>query len=226
MGDLLDLEHTVLDNGLDQKGTVVGLLNGDGNTGREAGLRLLDVLLGGGLGILAAGLVLEVHLIGQGGVVKVLLFADVLDIGDGEADADSKQSYALVFIIGIERKEKAEWGCIIVLLGAELLGEDNLLVAGNILHLPLAVLNSILDGFQLLLKFRDLGRILVSQLILELGEKLDVNCKKKNPKSAQGHIQSPPPDKIGFRRTLSNISQCILPSDEGALKMLEVEKAA
>jgi hypothetical protein len=74
-----------------------------------------------------------------------------------------------------EREKRNE----IVLLGAELLGEDNLLFTSNILHLPLANLNSLLDGFQLLLKLRDFGRLLVSQLILELGEKLDVDCSKK-----------------------------------------------
>jgi hypothetical protein len=114
-----------------------------------------------------------------------------------------------------------------VLLSAELLGEDNLLLAGNILHLPLAMLNNIINGFLLLLKFGDLGRLLVSQLILELGEKVDIDCKKENPKSAQGHIQSPPSGlKSDFGGLFSNISQCVLPSDEGALKMLEVEKAA
>jgi hypothetical protein len=62
-------------------------------------------------------------------------------------------SHVLALIMSNERKKRNE----IVLLGAELLGEDNLLFTCNILHLPLANLNSLLNGFQLLLKLRDFG---------------------------------------------------------------------
>lgn len=70
------------------------------------------------------------------------------------------------------------------------------MVSRNILHLPLAVLNSLFDGFQLLLKFRDFGRILVLQLILELGEKLNVDCEKENLESAHDHIKNPLLEKL------------------------------
>lgn len=43
------------------------------------------------------------------------------------------------------------------------------------------MLNGLLNGFELFLKFRDFGRLLVLELILELGEKLDVDCKNKIP---------------------------------------------
>jgi hypothetical protein len=38
-------------------------------------------------------LVLEVQLIAEGGIVEFVLLADVLDVGDGEADADAKRSF-------------------------------------------------------------------------------------------------------------------------------------
>lgn len=115
---------------------------------------------------------------------------------------------------------------LIVLLISELLGKDNLLLASDILHLPLAVLNNFIDNFLLLRKFRNVRRLLVLQLILKLGKKLDVDCRKIIGKLDQGHIRGPRPDNTRFARTFSDTTQCHLPSDEGALKMLEVEKAA
>jgi hypothetical protein len=86
--DFLDLEHTVLDDGLDEESTVVGLLNGDVDTGREAGVGVVHFLVT----LLAF---LEIHLIGQRGVIEVFLLTDVLDVGDGEADADAERSNML-----------------------------------------------------------------------------------------------------------------------------------
>lgn len=82
MGNLLDLEDTVLDDGLDQESAVAGLLNGDIDAGGEAGLGLLE-LFG------ALVLVLEIQLVAEGGIVEFVLLADVLDVGDGEADANA-----------------------------------------------------------------------------------------------------------------------------------------
>ena len=86
MGNLFDLEDTVLNDGLDQEGAVAGLLDGDVNAGGEAGLGLFELLS-------SLVLVLEVQLIAEGGIVEFVLLADVLDVGDGEADADAKRSF-------------------------------------------------------------------------------------------------------------------------------------
>jgi hypothetical protein len=102
VGDLFDLEDTVLNDGLDEKSTVVGLLNSDVHAGREAGLGLLEFLSA----ILLAALViiLVVQVISQAGVIELLLLTDVLDVGDGKTDTDARRSNVLASIIENERK--------------------------------------------------------------------------------------------------------------------------
>lgn len=67
----------------------------------------------------------------------------------------------------------------ILLLVAELLGEDNLLLTLDILNLPFTGLDNFLDDFLLFLKFGDIGSLLVLQLILELSKKVDVTWREK-----------------------------------------------
>lgn len=67
----------------------------------------------------------------------------------------------------------------ILLLVAELLGEDNLLLTLDILNLPFTGLDNFLDDFLLFLKFGDIGSLLVLQLILELSKKVDVTWGEK-----------------------------------------------
>jgi hypothetical protein len=103
---LLDLEETILGNGLDQERTVAGLFDGDVDTSRKAGLHITvqivhfavsrsNAILGvlsnstGGTATLVSGLVaLEVHLIGESAVIEILLFAQVLKVGDREGESD------------------------------------------------------------------------------------------------------------------------------------------
>jgi hypothetical protein len=66
------------------------------------------------------------------------------------------------------------WELGVLLLVAKLLRENNLLLASNILHLPLAVLNNLINDLLLLVKFGNIGSLLVLQFILELREKVDV----------------------------------------------------
>lgn len=66
-----------------------------------------------------------------------------------------------------------------LLLVAELLGEDNLLLTLDILNLPFTGLDNFLDDFLLFLKFGDIGSLLVLQLILELSKKVDVTWGEK-----------------------------------------------
>ena len=168
MGNLLDLEDTVLNDGLDQEGAVAGLLDGDVNAGGEAGLGLLELLS-------TLVLVLEVQLIAEGGIVEFVLLADVLDVGDGEADADAKRSFVSALLSASRRRNVNESGVEeIVLLVAELLGQDNLLLTLNILNGPLAILDNSVDVLLLLLELGDVRRLLVLQLILKLGEKVDI----------------------------------------------------
>lgn len=61
-----------------------------------------------------------------------------------------------------------------LLLVAELLGENNLLLALNILHLPLASLDNLIDNLLLLGKFRNIGCLFVLELIFKLSEKVDI----------------------------------------------------
>lgn len=108
VGDLLDLEQTVLSDSLDQKGAGAGLLDGDVHASGEAGLQVavqvIQLAIGGSdavLGVLGhvtgAALVgrlvtgLEIHLV-EGGIVKVLLLGQVLKVGNGESEADPERN--------------------------------------------------------------------------------------------------------------------------------------
>lgn len=82
VGDFLDLENAVLDDGLNEEGAFGGLLNSDVDASGEARLGVLEILI-----VLLD--VLVIHIIAEGGLIEVFLFADVLDVGDGEADADA-----------------------------------------------------------------------------------------------------------------------------------------
>lgn len=102
--DLLDLEETILCDRLDQNGTVSGLLDGHVNARREARLEVtvqgVIFTIGGGDTVLsvlsnaAAGLVsglvttLILHLVVKGSVIKIVLFAQVLKVGNGESETD------------------------------------------------------------------------------------------------------------------------------------------
>jgi hypothetical protein len=74
----------------------------------------------------------------------------------------------------LKEKRKKDRGKDVLLLVAKLLGEDNLLLALNILHLPLAMLDNLIDNLLLLREFGNIGCLLVLQFIFELSEKVDV----------------------------------------------------
>lgn len=61
-------------------------------------------------------------------------------------------------------------------LVAELLGQNNLLLTGNILNLPLASLESVVDAGLLLLSILSTGSLLVLHLLIKLGKKLNISC--------------------------------------------------
>ena len=102
--DLLDLEETILCDRLDQNGTVSGLLDGHVNARREARLEVtvqgVIFTIGGSDTVLsvlsnaAAGLVsglvttLILRLIAKGSVIEIVLFAQVLKVGNGESETD------------------------------------------------------------------------------------------------------------------------------------------
>jgi hypothetical protein len=65
-------------------------------------------------------------------------------------------------------------GVEIVRLVAKLLGQNNLLLTLNVLNGPLAILDNSVDVLLLLLELGDVRRLLVLQLILELGKKVDI----------------------------------------------------
>lgn len=109
VGDLLDLENTILSNSLDQQSTGSGLLNSHVDTGREAGLQVtvqvvIQLAVGGSHAVLSVRrdvtrrtalvdwLVLVIQLIGESGIVEVLLLTQVLKVRNGESDTDTKQS--------------------------------------------------------------------------------------------------------------------------------------
>jgi len=114
----------------------------------------------------------------------------------------------------------------VLLLVSKLLGEDNLLLALNILHLPLAMLNNLVNNLLLLREFRDIGCLLVLQFIFKLSKKVDVACSKKKKKGQQKTTYTirNPVDRNSADHF--NFDGFISPSDAGALRMLEVEKAA
>jgi hypothetical protein len=65
-------------------------------------------------------------------------------------------------------------GVEIVRLVAKLLGQNNLLLTLNVLNGPLAILHNSVDVLLLLLELGDVRRLLMLQLILKLGEKVDI----------------------------------------------------
>lgn len=66
----------------------------------------------------------------------------------------------------------------IVRFVAKLLGQDHLLLALDILGLPLAVFQGVLDASLLLSRILGTGSLLVFDLVLELGQELNVACWK------------------------------------------------
>lgn len=87
VGDLLDLEVAVLDNGLDEESTVVGLLDGDVEASGE-GRRENFVLA---LGLVLLGLILALVAESLVGQVVHRVLGQVVDVGNGEGDADAVQ---------------------------------------------------------------------------------------------------------------------------------------
>jgi hypothetical protein len=83
--DLLNLEVTVLNDGLDQESTAAGLLNGDVDAGGEG--RGKDLVLA------LSGLVLVVALVGESIIGELVhgVLGEVVDVGDGESDTDARE---------------------------------------------------------------------------------------------------------------------------------------
>lgn len=144
--DLLNLEQTVLGDGLDQKSAVAGLFDSHVDTRREARLHVtfqgVNVTVGGSDTVLsvlgnvtARALVgrlvsVVVHLVRKSSIIEILLFAQVLKVGNGEGEADSVLGRRIK--IGHDEVQEEK---INLLLVTKLLGEHNLLVTGNILDL-------------------------------------------------------------------------------------------
>lgn len=88
VGDLLDLKIAILNDGLDQQGTVLGLLDSDVDAGGECGRQDLVFTLG-----VAAflALALQVALVGKSFVGELVpgILGDVVNVGDGEGNADT-----------------------------------------------------------------------------------------------------------------------------------------
>ncbi len=66
---------------------------------------------------------------------------------------------------------------IYVRLVAKLLGQDNLLLALNILDLPLAGIENIIDAGLLLTGILDAGSLLVLELLVELRDQLHITYR-------------------------------------------------
>jgi hypothetical protein len=67
------------------------------------------------------------------------------------------------------------WICLRLI--AKLLGQDNLLLAFNILDLPLAGIEDVIDTGLLLTGILDTGGLLVLKLLVELRDQLDITFK-------------------------------------------------
>jgi hypothetical protein len=105
-GNFFDLEKAILSEGLDEEGAVAGLLNGHidarGEAGLEVTVNIVKLAVSGGdavLGVLCDvsatagvdGLVtLEVEIVGEAGI-KVILFAQVLEVGDSKCKANPRR---------------------------------------------------------------------------------------------------------------------------------------
>lgn len=89
VGDLLNLEVTVLDDSLDQEGAVGGLLNGDSQASGEGGGQNVVLALELALVLLLVG-----GLVGQSVVGQVVhgVLGEVVDIGDSEGNTDAIRS--------------------------------------------------------------------------------------------------------------------------------------
>lgn len=110
-GDFLNLEQAVLGKGLNKEGTVSGLLDGDIYARREARFQVLLLTVGRGdtvlrvlskvsASTLVRGLVaFEVHSIGK--AVQVIVFAQVLEVRNGERKADPRE------VLAFKRKKQA-----------------------------------------------------------------------------------------------------------------------
>lgn len=66
-----------------------------------------------------------------------------------------------------------------VRLVAKFLGQNDLLLALDILRLPLAILQGVVDASLLLTRILDTRSLLVLDLLLKLSDELDVACQKK-----------------------------------------------
>lgn len=87
VGDLLDLQVTVLDDSLDQESSLVGLLDGNVKAGGEG--RGEDLVLA----LNVAALVVVLGLVTKSVIVKVIhgVLGEIVNIGDGESNADTVQ---------------------------------------------------------------------------------------------------------------------------------------
>ena len=88
VGDLLDLKIAILDDGLDQQGAVLGLLDSDVDAGGECGRQ--DLVFALGIASFLA-LALQVALVGKSFVGELVpgILGDVVNVGDGEGNADT-----------------------------------------------------------------------------------------------------------------------------------------
>lgn len=221
MGDLLDLEDTVLDDSLDEQGTVVGLLNSDVNASREAGLGVLKVL--GALLLVALVIVLVVQVIGQGGVIKVLLLTDVLDVGDGEADADAKRSDALAAIVEYKRKKIRNRESYFSLPNfLERITSCSPSISFTC-HSPCLTISSITCCCSANSGISDVFSCFNSSSSLARRSMSPIFKKKEDQQKTTYAVRNPVDRNFADN---SKFNRFILPSDAGALRMLEVEKAA
>jgi hypothetical protein len=81
---------------------------------------------------LVAGL--EFQLVGESLVVEFLLFAQVLEIGNREGEADPVVEVLLGYYTVMEKVDN-KWRLKHILFIAEFLGQHNFLITGNILDL-------------------------------------------------------------------------------------------
>ena len=63
---------------------------------------------------------------------------------------------------------------------AKFLGQDNLLFTLNILGLPLASIENVVDASLLLTGILDAGGLLVLELLVELSDQLNITCSSKH----------------------------------------------
>lgn len=111
-------------------------------------------------------------------------------------------------------------------LVAELLRQDNLLLALDVLDLPLAILQSVVDAGLLLARILGTGSLLVLQFLIKLGDELDVACKKLNNQTSAFSPYGVEARKPCIEDPFDPDSSIHIPSAADCRNTLEVEKAA